>query len=443
MKKLLVAISALLVLAGTRAGAQSQVTLGQCIAGAREVHRLAGEAARHAAIGSLNSASLRSSRLPTADAGAGIVYNSDVPDLAATLSGVPVPGLADLIPAVPHAQYRFTLELSQLIYDGGTAREMQRINDAATLVSARAAEVELYSSAGKVITWYYAILLLDRHNEILTGYGAATTARLSAVESAVAAGVLTPADYDMVAAEKLKLDKLSSDNRNLAESARRTLSELTGIAIDNSTSLAAESVLSAPATESPVQSDAINRPELELFDLTAMQLTAAQQLAVSARRPKVYGFATLGYGNPPGNNFFRDAFEPYMVAGASVKWNIWDWNRTSREKEILQLKHEITKARKDDAAGNILRALDAKNTEIQNLEASIATCGEIAGLRKRISASAASQFSNGAITAAEFIGHTSAEREAVTELEIQKITLMRARAEYRFLQGIDLKQIAK
>ena len=68
--------------------------------------------------------------------------------------------------------------------------------------------------------------------------------------------------------------------------------------------------------------EAILRPELVLYDLTASQLDVNESLISTRRLPKAQGFATVGYGNPPGSNFFRDEFAPYYILGAGVKWNI-------------------------------------------------------------------------------------------------------------------------
>jgi len=434
-RKVLTAIITFL-LTGAVVTAQRSVSLAECIQAAAGMHRLSGEPGRYSVIGELTAKNLKSSRLPTADAGAGIVYNSDIPDLRETLAGIPVPGLADLIPEVPHTQYRLTLELSQLIYDGGIVKEMRRVNEANTLVNRQLAEIELYSSAERVIACYYSILLLDRYNELLAGFMTSADARLAAVRSAISAGVLTEPDYDMIYAGRLTLSGKAADNRNLARSLREILSGMTGIAFDDSTELLTEKDDWYAPEE--IGTGDLLRPELKLFDLTAGQLEAGEKLTVALRKPKVYGFATLGYGNPPGNNFFRDAFEPYFVTGASVRWNIYDWNRSKREREILKVKREITGSRRSDAEEKLLRMIAAKLTEIENLENAIATGEELVILRRRISLSASSKFENGTITAAEFISITAGEQEAVTELEIRKVNLMKARSEYLYMCGMEI-----
>ncbi len=57
--------------------------------------------------------------------------------------------------------------------------------------------------------------------------------------------------------------------------------------------------------------------------------------------PKAFGFARVGYGNPPGNNFFRDEFASYYILGAGIKWNIVDWNKAKNEKQVMCLQQNL------------------------------------------------------------------------------------------------------
>ena len=64
--------------------------------------------------------------------------------------------------------------------------------------------------------------------------------------------------------------------------------------------------------------------------------------------PKAFGFATLGYGNPPGNGFFQDKFDTYYIVGAGIKWNIFDWNKVKNEKQVITIQQGIIENRKTD-----------------------------------------------------------------------------------------------
>jgi len=155
--------------------------------------------------------------------------------------------------------------------------------------------------------------------------------------------------------------------------------------------------------------------------------------------PKAFGFATLGYGNPPGSNFFRDEFAPYYILGAGIKWNIFDWNKVKNEKQVLALQQGIIDKRRNDLTDNLNRLLESKNAEIISLKALIDSDSELIELRKKITASAESQYENGTITATEYLNEMNSERQALVNYEIHKINLAMARIEYLNISGKEIE----
>jgi outer membrane protein TolC len=185
--------------------------------------------------------------------------------------------------------------------------------------------------------------------------------------------------------------------------------------------------------------DELSRPELQIFDLRREQLEATLQVIQSKRMPKAFGFATLGYGNPPGSNFFKDEFAPYYILGAGVKWNIFDWNKTKNEKQVVTLQKSIIDSRKSDMTDNLKRLLDAKDAEISSTEALLKTDVELIDIRKRITASAESQYENGTITATEYLNELNSEKQALINYEIHNINLAMAKVEYLNICGKEIE----
>ena len=155
--------------------------------------------------------------------------------------------------------------------------------------------------------------------------------------------------------------------------------------------------------------------------------------------PKVFGFATIGYGNPPGNNFFRDEFAPYYILGAGVKWNIFDWNKARDEKQIINLQKGIIDNRKDDLTDNLNRLLEGKKAEINSLKSLIGSDTELIALRKSITLSAESKYENGTITASELLNEINSEKQVVINYEIHKINLALSQVEYLNICGKDIE----
>jgi outer membrane protein TolC len=204
------------------------------------------------------------------------------------------------------------------------------------------------------------------------------------------------------------------------------------IQIDASTGM----ILPAVGNEMP---DDLSRPELQLFDLRKDQLAAGIKLTESKRMPKTYGFATLGYGNPPGNNFFRDEFAPYYILGAGIKWNVFDWNKARNEKQVLSLQQDIIESRKTDMTDNLRRLLEIKKAEISSLRSLLGSDSELISVRKRISAAAESRYNNGTITATEYLNELNSEQEALISYEIHKINIAMAQVEYLNISGKEIE----
>ena len=239
-------------------------------------------------------------------------------------------------------------------------------------------------------------------------------------------------DAEVMTSERIKLTQQLKENEIRKESLLKILNDLTGMEIDSS------SELLMPQIEEDINPQ-LARPELEVFDLRKEQLSAGLRLIDSKKLPKVFGFATLGYGNPPGNNFFRDEFAPYYILGAGVKWNIFDWNKARDEKQIINLQKRIIDNRKDDLTDNLNRLLEGKKSEINSLKSLIGSDTELIALRKSITLSAESKYENGTITATELLNEINSEKQAVINYEIHKINLALSQVEYLNICGKDIE----
>lgn len=407
---------------------QKILTLSECYDLAMNANALSGEKEAYSKISVLNDANLSKAWLPTIDAGGSILYNSSVIDMKNVLGAIPLPGIADLIKPLPHEQYKLTVDINQVIYDGGMVRNSKLLDKANLGVNQKQTESDLYKLRGQVNTCYFSLLLIDRQKDLLVNYLDVVEKRIAAMQSALQNDMIARPDIDVMTSEKIKLQQQIRENEIMKISLMKVLSDLTGTEISNTTTFIVPQI-SLPGD------DNLSRPELELLDLRKEQLSAGLKLIESKRMPKAFGFATLGYGNPPGNNFFKDQFEPYFVVGASLKWNIFDWNRTKNEKQIVALRQDIIENRKNDLSDALKRQLETKNAEIANLRSMIATDTVLIDLRRKITASSESQYKNGTITATELLNQINSEKQAMINYEIHKISLAMALVEYLNISG--------
>lgn len=420
-----------MLLAGSGIDAQKILTLKECYDRAAASSAIAGEKDSYSAIWQLRDKNLSKGWLPALDAGGSFLYNSEVIDMGSSLGAIPIPGIADAIKPLPHEQYKITLDINQVIYDGGAIKGARALERADLKINRKQTETDLYKLRSQINTYYFNLLLLERQKELLINYLELITKRISSMQSAVNNGIVLRSDVDVMTSEKIKLEQQLRENEIRKNSLMKILTDLTGIETDPSVQLI------MPALNEEFTSE-ISRPELEVFDLRKEQLAAGMKVINSKRMPKAFGFATLGYGNPPGNNFFRDEFAPYYILGAGVKWNIFDWNKAKNEKQIISLQQGMIDSRKNDLTDNLSRLLEAKNAEMLNLNSLLQTDAELIALRKRITASAESQYENGTITATELLNEINAEKLAEINFEIHKINLAMVKVEYLNICGKDL-----
>jgi outer membrane protein TolC len=432
MKRKVLIIIVLIISWINTINAQKILTLKECYDQAMTANALASEKKGYTDISKLKDENLVMGWLPTLDANGSLIYNSSVVDLSGVLGSLPIPGIANAIKPLPNEQYKITLDINQVIYDGGAIKGARALEKADLSVNEKQTETDLYKLRGQINGYYFNLLLLARKKELLNNYLEIIKKRIASMQSAVNNGVIIKSDVDVLTSEKINIEQQLAENEIRKSSLIKILSDLTGNKIEASTELILPSISGELSNE-------LSRPELQLFDLRKEQLAAGMKVIESKRLPKAIGFATLGYGNPPGSNFFKNEFAPYYVLGASIKWNIFDWNKAKNEKQIISFQQGILDNRKNDLTDNLKRLLEAKNSEIESLKALIDRDSELITLRKKITASAESQYQNGIITATEYLNELNTERQAMINYEIHKINLSMARIEYLNISGKEIE----
>lgn len=415
MKRNSIAFLIIILLSPSLSG-QDQVTLEECYDLAEANTGLLKESENYALISGMKDENLRKNWYPSLDLGGTFLYNSSVIDMGSTLGNLPFPGIADAINPMPHEQYRLTMEVNQVFYDGGAVKNARKLGQADLAISQKETETGLRKIRDEVTNYFFSILLLSKQEEVLDNYLGVIDRKMNALRSAVDNGAALRSDLDVLGSEKIRIAQQIEGNQIRKNALINILSGLTGKPIHPSSRF----VLPEPGSSLSYE---LRRPELDLLDLSMNRLSAVSATIGSQRMPKAFGFATLGYGNPPGNNFLRDEFAPYYVVGAGLKWNIFDWNRTRNEKEILTVQRNILEDRRKDLSDNLKRVLDARKAEIDALRSLLETDRDLIAMRKRITATAESQYQNGTITATEYLSEMNAENQAVLDHEIHRINL--------------------
>lgn len=398
--------------------AQHSITLKECYQLVTENYPLAKQTQLLDAQNKLDKEVVATSKLPQLSLDAQATYQSDVIE-------VPIPNTS--IEPLNKDQYRATLSVNQLIYNGGATDASLDLKSAQLKTKQKQVEVSLYQLKQQINQLYFSVLLAQESELLLNSKKAQLKAKLNEVQSGIKYGVILSSSDKVLEAELLKLSQqfqeLESNKTTLIE----TLSSLMNQPLDGSTKF------QNPLVQTDLQTQ-LTRPELDLFQYKKEEIETTESLLSKRNSPKLLGFATGGYGNP-GLNMLDNSFQPFYTVGVKLNWNVFDWNANKKQRESLAINKDIVDNESEMFMLNTNIELNKQQKDIDKIEAFITSDLEIIKLRKEVLKSADSQLKNGVITSSAYITELTNLYEDENTLIKHKIQLQLAKANYNIIKG--------
>jgi len=363
---------------------------------------------------------LNKAKLPKIDLNAQATYQSDVTSLPISLPNVTVnPPNKD--------QYRATLDVNQLIYNGGLIDANAKIKEAQTKTLQQQTAVNLYQLKSRINQLYFATFLLQERYTILISKQEQLDAKIKEVKSGIKFGAILPASEKVLEAEKLKIRQQLTEIKFDKKRALESLSSLTSSTINN------EVTLVKPAIDWKITT-INNRPELQLFDLQNEQIEISKNTISKNNLPRVNAFGQAGYGNP-GLNMLDNSFQTFYMLGVKANWNVFDWNKSKKEKDALVISEAIVTTEKETFLLNTDLQLQEMENEVNKLQEVIVTDTDIISLREYVVKSSDAQLRNGVITSSDYLVELTNLYEAKTNQKLHEIQLLLAKANYQVIKG--------
>ena len=339
-----------------------------------------------------------------------------------------VPGPLD-IPVPPKDQYRLTMDVYQVIYDGGITGKRKDLDLTNYEMEKRQVEVTLHKLKENVNAVYFAIILIQENKKLLYVLLEDLNLKLKDISAAVEYGTALASDRDVLRAEIIKVEQKIDETEIQRQAFIRILSELVSEDLPFSTTLAMPGNMLSGPDLSP------QRAESEIYELQKLMLEDSKDLVTGSWRPKLSGFGQLGYGNP-GFNVLEDKFTPFYMVGARLSWQIWNWNQNKKEKQILGLRQEIVNRQQETFDKNLNVALEQHLADMRKYETLMVRDMEVIALRENIARTASSQYDNGVITSSEYVSRLNEEAQARLDLEVHRVMLAKAQVDYLTSLGI-------
>ena len=415
MKRILIPIFSLVVF---YTNAQQIVSLEDCYALVNKNYPLAKQTELLQQKSTYEIDALNKGKLPKIDVNAQATYQSDV-------TGLPI-AMPNVTP-INKDQYRATLDVNQLLYNGGMIDTNTKLKAAQTKTQQQQVEVNLYQIKTKINQLYFSVLLLQERKAILISKQEQLISKIKEVKTAVQFGAILPASEKVLEAENLKikqqLTEIQYDKKRMLDN----LSTLIFSPLDENTTFQKPNIARDFTKNN-------NRPELKLFDLQNEQTEVSKEVISKNNLPKVNAFGQAGYGNP-GLNMLDNSFQTFYMVGLKANWNVFDWDKSKTEKQALSISGNIVAIEKETFLLNNTLQVQEMENEIKKSEEIIKTDSEIISLREYVVKSSDAQLRNGVITSSEYLVELTNLYEAKTNQKLHEIQLALAKANYQINKG--------
>lgn len=398
--------------------AQQAITLEECYSLVKVNYPLAKQNDFLNSQNKLDKEVILNKKLPTFDVAAQATYQSDVIEIA-------IPNVN--VNPLNKDQYRATLLVNQLIYNGGATKASLLEKSSELKTKQKQIEVSLYQLKLRVNQLYFSVLLSQESNLLLNAKENQLVAKLKEVQSGVKYGELLPASDKILEAELLKVKQQIQEVKSNKITLKETLFSLISTSLDSSVNL------KNPLVETHWDTY-VTRPELELFQFKKEEIESSETLLSKKNAPKLNGFAQGGYGNP-GLNMLDNSFQPFYTVGVKLNWNVFDWNSNKKQRESLTINKDIIDIEEAVFKLNTNIELNKQRKEIEKTVAFIDSDLEIIKLRKEVLQIANSQLKNGVITSSAYITELTNLYEDENTLVRHNIQLQLAKANYNVIKG--------
>jgi outer membrane protein TolC len=359
--------------------------------------------------------------LPQATINGQAGYQSETLNFAAVF-----PSSAGRVPEISKDQYKIQAEISQVIYDGGTAKNQRALIRANEQVQEQSLAVSLNTLKDRVNQIFFSILLIDeqlKQNEIRR------TDLLGALDKARAAwenGTALRSNMDELQAEIINVDMKQLEGSSARSAFCRMLSLLIGQEVSDNTQLALPS--------QPTLTSSINRPELRQYELQKKTYDLQAHQLKSDLRPRLSAFLLGAYGRPT-LNFIENKFGPWWMGGVRLNWSLGNIYNLKNNRSLININRQHIAIEQEVFLFNTRLTMEQENGEIKKFAGLLEKDDTLIKLRARVVQSAKAQWDNGVITVHEYINKGNEENMARQNRILHQIQLLQAQFNYATTAG--------
>lgn len=262
-------------------------------------------------------------------------YQSDVPHIGDLGLDIPI---EINIPEAPKDQYRVSLDVFQVLFDGGRIGAKSQLEHIKGDIEQLDIELQYQNLRSVVTELYFAVLKLKAQKLQLDYVKNDLQNRYDEAQVAYENGVILKSMLSALKVEQLRVEQQIVKIDYTQKSLLASLSLLTDKEIDE------DDKLTVPNLSDLM--NPFNRLEYEKFQLSSDLANQGIKLYKNDRMPILAAFGQVGYGNP-GYNMLADEFDVFWMVGVKLKWTPWDWNQSKRNRTKYELQKNVINYQKE------------------------------------------------------------------------------------------------
>ncbi len=316
-------------------------------------------------------------------------------------------------------QYKIAVDVSQMVYDGGTIRSQKELALLQGAVEEAQTEVSMYQVRKQVNEMYFALLLLDEQIRLNSDLQELLSSNERKLASMLKRGTAAESDYNAVKAERLGVSQQATNLQSQRQSLLTLLSTFCGIQV---------SKVEKPAAVVPTQTQPTQRPELKLVQAQLNFADAQEKLLDASLKPRLSVFASGFYGYP-GYNMFEDMMNRNWslggIIGARLSWNIGALYTRKNDKTKIQLQRDRAVNNRDVFLFNNRLDMVRQQNDMERHRKLMAVDEEMISLRSSVRKAAESKLAHGIIDVNGLVKEINAENAARVQLSVHEIEMLK------------------
>lgn len=324
-------------------------------------------------------------------------------------------------------QYQAGIDLAQNVWDGGATKVQKEIAAADAEIQQKDIETQLYALDGRVEEVFFSILLMESRLDQTNVKLDMLSENRQKIHKMFVNGTVAETEADILEVEEMvskQQQKVLTAKINMY---REMLTLLTG------------SDMTAMKLQRPDMPRVYPTPSEIRADYAMLDAQANRQMLELKRlnvnlMPKVALFGQAYYGYPDMNVFRSmtdDGMSFNLKVGLRVSWNFSELYTRGRSQRIIAHRLNEINIKRDMLDYDNRLANVMLTPEIQRLEATLADDQRVIELRKKIRMSAETKLNNGIVDATELRQKIVDETNAVQDLELHTIELLKTAYQLR------------